>query len=293
MIGELTQSGVSTPGSGPEKPICVCSRDAQCGCMQDHGRDHENEHARSAAHPGPSAAQFGTTADIVGAMATPTLRLGVVDDHPAILRGVLAGLRELLPQLTSPISAATVEELLGALGDTMFLDVVVLDVQLADDSDPAGNVARLVDAGLPVLLYTQEGRRSVISRCFKAGASGIVSKSEELSTLATAILQISQGQPFLNAEWAAALEDAEDWPVPDLAPREAEALRLYATGLPMKSVARRMQVAEDTAKEYLDRARQKYTKAGRPAYSKVDLYIRAVEDGYLPAPQDATRPPQP
>ena len=161
MIGELTQSGVSTPGSGPEKPICVCSRDAQCGCMQDHGRDHENEHARSAAHPGPSAAQFGTTADIVGAMATPTLRLGVVDDHPAILRGVLAGLRELLPQLTSPISAATVEELLGALGDTMFLDVVVLDVQLADDSDPAGNVARLVDAGLPVLLYTQEGRRSV------------------------------------------------------------------------------------------------------------------------------------
>ena len=242
---------------------------------------------------GPSAAQSGTTADIVGAMAAPTLHLGVVDDHPAILRGVLAGLQEFLPQLRSPLSAATVEELLGALGRTTFLDVVVLDVQLADDSDPAGNVARLVDAGLPVLLYTQEGRRSVISRCFKAGASGIVSKSEELATLAAAILQIAHGQPFLNAEWAAALEDAEDWPVPDLAPREAEALRLSATGLPMTSVARRMQVVEDTAKEYLDRARKKYAKAGRPAYSKVDLYIRAVEDGYLPAPQDATHPPQP
>ena len=97
-------------------------------------------------------------------MAAPTLHLGVVDDHPAILRGVLAGLQEFLPQLRSPLSAATVEELLGALGRTTFLDVVVLDVQLADDSDPAGNVARLVDAGLPVLLYTQEGRRSVISR---------------------------------------------------------------------------------------------------------------------------------
>ncbi|HMT33571.1 MAG TPA: response regulator transcription factor [Dermatophilaceae bacterium] len=278
---EMTRAADSATSGDAERGDCVISR----GRLGVHGD--------LTAYQGLSAAQFGTSAARVGDMATSTLQLAVVDDHPAILRGVLAGLQEFLPQLTSPLSAATVSDLFAALGGTGFLDVVVLDVQLADDSDPASNVARLVDAGLPVLLYTQEGRRSVISRCFKAGASGIVSKSEELATLAAAILQISQGQAFLNAEWAAALEDAEDWPVPDLAPREAEALRLYATGLPMKSVARRMQVAEDTAKEYLDRARQKYAKAGRPAYSKVDLYIRAVEDGYLPAPQDATQPPLP
>ena len=32
---------------------------------------------------------------------------------------------------------------------------------------------------------------------------------------------------------AAAVEDADDWPVPELAPRESEALGLYATGLPL------------------------------------------------------------
>ena len=224
------------------------------------------------------------------------LRLVIVDDHPAIARGVAAGLADVsarLGDVTAVSSVAAVTDLVvgkgsgsggSGSGSGTGVDVVILDLQLGDGSDPAANVAQLVAAGLPVLVYTQEGRRSVIGRCFKAGASGIVSKSDDIAVLAEALLLVAQGEPFLSPEWAAALEDAEDWPVPDLAPRESEALSLYATGLPMKSVARRMGVAEDTAKEYLDRARQKYARAGRPAYSKVDLYIRAVEDGYLPNP---------
>lgn len=223
------------------------------------------------------------------------LRLVIVDDHPAIARGVAAGLADVsarLGDVTAVSSVAAVTDLVvgkgsgsgGSGGSGTGVDVVILDLQLGDGSDPAANVAQLVAAGLPVLVYTQEGRRSVIGRCFKAGASGIVSKSDDIAVLAEALLLVARGEPFLSPEWAAALEDAEDWPVPDLAPRESEALSLYATGLPMKSVARRMGVAEDTAKEYLDRARQKYARAGRPAYSKVDLYIRAVEDGYLPNP---------
>ena len=231
------------------------------------------------------------------------LRLVIVDDHPAIARGVAAGLADVsarLGDVTAVSSVAAVTDLVvgkdsrggsgsgsgggSGGGSGTGVDVVILDLQLGDGSDPAANVAQLVAAGLPVLVYTQEGRRSVIGRCFKAGASGIVSKSDDIAVLAEALLLVARGEPFLSPEWAAALEDAEDWPVPDLAPRESEALSLYATGLPMKSVARRMGVAEDTAKEYLDRARQKYARAGRPAYSKVDLYIRAVEDGYLPNP---------
>ena len=214
------------------------------------------------------------------------LRLVIVDDHPAIARGVAAGLADVSPRLGHVAAVPSVTAVADRTvnGVDAPIDVVILDLQLGDGSDPAANVGHLVAAGLPVLVYTQEGRRSVIARCFKAGASGIVSKSDDITVLAEAILLVAQGEPFLSPEWAAALEDAEDWPVPDLAPRESEALSLYATGLPMKSVARRMGVAEDTAKEYLDRARQKYARAGRPAYSKVDLYIRAVEDGYLPNP---------
>jgi DNA-binding NarL/FixJ family response regulator len=209
------------------------------------------------------------------------LRLGVVDDHPAILRGILTLLVELCPEITETFTTSTVA---GLLGVQRSLDVVVLDVRLADASDPAANVAAVVDAGLPVLLYTQEQRRGVLARCFRAGALGVVDKSEDPGVLAAAIRVVARGEPYLSSGWAAAVEDADDWPVPDLAPRESEALSLYATGLPLKSVARRMRLSEDTVKEYLDRVRRKYTRAGRPAYTKVDLYQRAVEDGYLPPP---------
>jgi len=209
------------------------------------------------------------------------LRLGVVDDHPAILRGILTILVELCPEITETFTTSTVPALLGAHRS---LDIVVLDVRLADGSDPAVNVAAVVDAGLPVLLYTQEQRRGVLARCFRAGALGVVDKSEEPGVLAAAIRVVAAGEPYLSSGWAAAVEDADDWPVPELAPRESEALGLYATGLPLKSVARRMHLSEDTVKEYLDRVRRKYTRAGRPAYTKVDLYQRAVEDGYLPPP---------
>ncbi len=72
--------------------------------------------------------------------------------------------------------------------------------------------------------------------------------------------------------------------VPSLSHREREALTLYASGLPLKSVARRMTVTEYTAKEYLKRVRRKYGEAGRPANTKLELYWRAVEDGLSRVP---------
>ena len=145
---------------------------------------------------------------------------------------------------------------------------------------------RLLDVGCEVLLYTQETRRTLVSACFRAGASGIVGKNDELEELVEAIRCLQAGEPYLSSDWAAALDD-DQARIPNLTPREADALRLYATGLPLKSVARRMEVGEQTAREYLLRARKKYTEVGRPADTRTDLYIRAIEDGVLPSPGDA------
>jgi DNA-binding NarL/FixJ family response regulator len=58
-------------------------------------------------------------------------------------------------------------------------------------------------------------------------------------------------------------------------------LILYASGLPMKSVARRLGVSFDTAKCYVDRVRDKYERTGREARTKIELRQRAEEDGLL------------
>jgi DNA-binding CsgD family transcriptional regulator len=54
--------------------------------------------------------------------------------------------------------------------------------------------------------------------------------------------------------------------------------------MPLKSVARKMGISPETAKQYLTRVREKYVSAGRAAPTKLELYHRAVEDGLLPPP---------
>ena len=62
-------------------------------------------------------------------------------------------------------------------------------------------------------------------------------------------------------------------------------LALYASGEKSVSVAARAGLSSNTVSEYIRRIRTKYAIAGRPAYTKIDLYKRAVEDGILPSPE--------
>lgn len=177
--------------------------------------------------------------------------------------------------------ALTVSELLAFPGE---LDVVLLDVRLNDHSGPEDNVRRLTERGWSVLLYTQEPRPAVLARCLRAGARGIVGKHESWEVLADAVRVAAADEDFMNPDWAAAVEALTFHHGSGLSPREAEVIALYATGLPLKSVSRRLGIAEETAKEHLRRARRKYASAGRSADTKTALYLRALEDGYLEVP---------
>lgn len=216
---------------------------------------------------------------------TTEIRLGVVDDHHAISAGVPAGLAGLVALAPECPRATTVDGLLEATED---LDVVLLDIRLEDGTSAPDNVRRLVERGWQVLLFTQVRQPSVVGRCLQAGAMGVVGKHEDWTVLAEAVLSVARGEDYLNADWASALATVTvtGARVPVLAPREEEVLKLYAAGLPMKSVARRVGIAEETAKEYLARVKRKYLDAGRPARTKTDLYRRAVEDGHLPGPTE-------
>jgi DNA-binding CsgD family transcriptional regulator len=73
--------------------------------------------------------------------------------------------------------------------------------------------------------------------------------------------------------------------VPALSPRQLEVLAAYAAGndlLPV--VARGLGMNEETVKTHLRRIRAKYRAVGRPAPTRRDLYVRAVEDGLLRPP---------
>lgn len=241
------------------------------------------EQRRASGHPSAIlqrrvAPNRGT--DMAGEQIQAGLRFALIDDQPPILKSVV----DTLADAFSVIEFAEARHVDQITSMNVDFDVVILDIELRDGSNATDNVAAMVERGWPTLLYTQETNSGVVGRCFRAGAVGIVGKGEELSTLVEAIGIVLSGQPYLSGDWASAL-DADAAQIPDLAPREAEALRLYAAGLPMKSVARRMGISPDTVKEYLMRVRHRYELVGRPAPTKTDLYRRAIEDGLLQVPQ--------
>jgi DNA-binding CsgD family transcriptional regulator len=72
---------------------------------------------------------------------------------------------------------------------------------------------------------------------------------------------------------------------PALSRRQREVLIAYSAGNDLlEVVARRIGMNGQTMKTHLRRIRAKYCEIGRPAPTRRDLYVRAVEDGLLRAP---------
>jgi DNA-binding NarL/FixJ family response regulator len=123
-----------------------------------------------------------------------------------------------------------------------------------------------------------------VRAAMRAGALGYVLKNEQTGRIRAAIKEVAAGTDWISPRLAYifATDDAADRPA--LSHQEKRALQLYATGMPMKSVARKMTISDETVKQYLGRVREKYARAGRAAPTKLDLYHRAVEDGHLLPP---------
>lgn len=180
--------------------------------------------------------------------------------------------------------AASADTVVGLLATTTDLDLVLLDLRLSDGSSPWANLEQLGAAGLRVLVYTGAEDPYLLRLAAKSDVLGIVRKSAPVSAVIEAIEEASSGNMVVTTEWAAAIDGDPDLPAAGLSPRQQEVLALYASGEKADRVARLTGLASDTIPDYVKRIRVKYAAAGRPAPTKVDLYMRAVEDGYLPMP---------
>jgi DNA-binding NarL/FixJ family response regulator len=213
---------------------------------------------------------------------TDAIDIAAVDDHPIILDSVAVWVAADLGDIRVVATEADVGALLAGPG--RHADVVLLDLELGDGSTAEANVTAIRAAGPEVLVLSASDRPPVVRAAIRAGARGYALKNEQADQIRFAIREVAAGRDWISPRLAYifATDDAEDRPT--LSNQERRTLQLYATGLPMKSVARKMAISEETVKQYLGRVRQKYTIAGRAAPTKLELYHRAVEDGHLPPP---------
>lgn len=208
------------------------------------------------------------------------VKVVILDDHALFHSGLAAWLATHDETIEVVYSG---EDVQAALDVAEQADVVLLDLDLGPEAPP---LTALVDhfrsADCRVLIVSALGSPRVVRQGLAAGALGYMSKREAPSALLTAIRTVASGEGFLTPEMAAIMAEAPE-DVPNLSIQELTALRLYASGLKLDSVARRMNVSPATAKEYLDRVRAKYAVAHRSVRSKSEMHRAAIEDGFLPA----------
>jgi DNA-binding NarL/FixJ family response regulator len=213
---------------------------------------------------------------------TGVIDIAAVDDHPIVLDSVAGWVLAADDDMRVVGTETTVDALLAGPGRDAH--VVLLDLDLDDGTTVERNVTAILAAGPAVLVLSASDKPLAVRAAIRAGALGYAVKSEPTRQIQTAIREVAAGRDWISPRLAyiLATDDAPDKPA--LSHQERRTLQLYATGMPMKSVARKMTISDETAKQYLGRVREKYARAGRAAPTKLELYHRAVEDGYLLPP---------
>lgn len=176
------------------------------------------------------------------------IRVLIVDDHPAVRRGLRTFL-ELAGGLEVTGEAADGPAALDLIAETA-PDVVLLDMMLPG-MDGVEVLHELSRRGLTtrVLVVTSFTDRSRLLPAIRAGARGYLSKEVDPAALAAAVRSVHAGHLLLEPEAATHLAGGTTGP--PLTTREREVLVLLAEGRSNREIARSLVVSEKTVKTHV------------------------------------------
>lgn len=203
---------------------------------------------------------------------TVPIRLLLADDQ-ALVRGALAALLSLEPDLTVVAEVGRGDEVLEAARRTR-PDVALLDVEMPGLDGIA--VAAALRGELPdcrVLVVTTFGRPGYLRRAMEAGAGGFVVKDTPARQLADAVRRVHAGLRVVDPTLAAETLASGHSPLTE---RETEVLRAARSGEPAGALARTLHLSEGTVRNHLSAA---IGKTG--ARTRAEAVRIAEENGWL------------
>jgi DNA-binding NarL/FixJ family response regulator len=210
---------------------------------------------------------------------TRPIRVALLDDHKMMLGGLSAWIREAAEDIELVAAVTTFPELLAHR--EFPVDVVLMDVDLKDNSHVSVRLSTLKSTGVATVLMSSLTEPGIVREALAAGALGYVPKSEDVSMIVNAIRSANRGQAYISAELDLAINSTQVGGSPKLSAQERRVMALYGGGEPVKTVAYQLGISEETAKSYLKRIREKYRVAGFDVGTKVALRRRAIQDGIL------------
>jgi two-component system, NarL family, response regulator DesR len=200
------------------------------------------------------------------------IRLLLADDQ-ALVRGAMAALLDMEPDLTVVAEVGRGDEVLAAVRHHA-VDVALLDVEMPGLDGVAA--ARRLHAAVPgcrVLMVTTFGRAGYLRQAMAAGASGFIVKDTPARQLADAVRRVHAGLRVVDPALAAQSLAHGDSPLTD---READVLRSARDGGTVADIARDLHLSEGTVRNHLSSA---IGKTG--ARTRAEAVRLAVDNGWL------------
>jgi two-component system response regulator DesR len=201
-----------------------------------------------------------------------SIRLLIADDQ-ALVRGALAALLDLEPDLEVVAEVGRGDEVVGAAQSSR-PDVALLDVEMPGlDGIEAAAALRAAVPGVRVLMVTTFGRPGYLRRAMEAGAAGFVVKDTPATQLADAVRRVQQGLRVVDPSLAAESLVAGTSP---LTGRESDVLRAAREGGTVADIAKELHLSEGTVRNHLSAAIGKTGARTRAEAARI-----ALDNGWL------------
>ena len=185
-----------------------------------------------------------------------TIRLLIVDDHPALRCGLVALLQR-EPDFTVVGEASNGIEAVD-LAFSLKPNVILMDLALPKKSGlQAIHEIHAANADIRILIFTSFSDGEKIIAGIKAGAIGYLIKDSTPQELFNAIRSAAQGKPALNDLIGLSLlhqiqhNQQNDVPSTNLTEREVEILRWMAQGMSNPEIAEKACITEGTVRSHV------------------------------------------